>query len=74
MKKFFEKIKKIFKRNETSELTEEEKVIKKVKRVNFFKKIILVFVGFIIGLFVGKSSKKDKSIDVTIEDDYTEAE
>lgn len=73
MKKFFEKIKKIFKRNETSELTEEEKVIKKVKRVNFFKKIILVFVGFIIGLFVGKSSKKDKSIDVTIEDDYVEA-
>lgn len=74
MKKFFEKIKKIFKRNETSELTEEEKVIKKVKRVNFFKKIILVFVGFIIGLFVGKSSKKDKNLDVTIEDDYTEAE
>lgn len=58
----------------TSEMTEEEKVIKKVKRVNFFKKVGLVVVGFIIGLFVGKSSKKDKNIDVTIEDDYTEAE
>lgn len=58
----------------TSEMTEEEKVIKKVKRVNFFKKVGLVVVGFIIGLFVGKSSKKDKNIDVTIEDNYTEAE
>ena len=58
----------------TSEMTEEEKIIKKAKRVNFFKKVGLVVVGFIIGLFVGKSSKKDKNIDVTIEDDYTEAE
>ena len=58
----------------TSEMTEEEKVIKKVKRVNFFKKVGLVVVGFIVGLFVGKSSKKDKNIDVTIEDNYTEAE
>ena len=56
----------------TTEMTEEEKVIKKAKRVGFIKKVVLVVVGFIVGLFVGKATKKDKDIDITIEENEAE--
>lgn len=52
----------------TTDMTEEEKVIKKAKRVGFIKKVVLVVIGFIVGLFVGKATKKDKDIDITIEE------
>lgn len=56
----------------TTDMTEEEKVIKKAKRVGFIKKVVLVVVGFIVGLFVGKATKKDKNIDITIEENEAE--
>ena len=56
----------------TTDMTEEEKIIKKAKRVGFIKKVVLVVVGFIVGLFVGKATKKDKNIDITIEENEAE--
>lgn len=56
----------------TTDMTEEEKVIKKAKRVGFIKKVVLVVIGFIVGLFVGKATKKDKDIDITIEENEAE--
>ena len=32
----------------TTDMTEEEKIIKKAKRVGFIKKVVLVVVGFIV--------------------------
>lgn len=55
-----------------TDMTEEEKVIKKAKRVGRIKKVVLVVASFIVGLFVGKATKKDKNIDITIEENEAE--